>query len=84
MENDVADHIGADVILPKSAMNVTLDGINIQDNSNKSSDGFFSYIYTPIDAVGTMRCPWTISSAEIAALIRSATCSLNVCTPSSN
>jgi len=37
--------------LPKGALNVTIDGMNTQDNMLKSSDGFFSYIYTPIDAV---------------------------------
>jgi hypothetical protein len=37
--------------LPKGALNITLDGMNTQDNLLKSSDGFFSYIYTPIDAV---------------------------------
>lgn len=37
--------------LPKGALNVTVDGMNTQDNLLKSSDGFFSYIYTPIDAV---------------------------------
>jgi hypothetical protein len=37
--------------LPKGALNITIDGMNTQDNLLKSSDGFFSYIYTPIDAV---------------------------------
>jgi len=37
--------------LPRGALNVTIDGMNTQDNLLKSSDGFFSYIYTPIDAV---------------------------------
>lgn len=37
--------------LPKGALNVTVDGMNTQDSLLKSSDGFFSYIYTPIDAV---------------------------------
>ena len=37
--------------LPKGALNVTIDGMNTQDSLLKSSDGFFSYIYTPIDAV---------------------------------
>ena len=30
--------------LPKGAINITIDGINTQDNYFKSSDGFFSYI----------------------------------------
>lgn len=33
--------------LPQSSLNVTQDGINIQDNSNKSSDGFFNAIFPP-------------------------------------
>src|ERR1700722_17881828 len=37
--------------LPKGALNVTIDGMNTQDNMLKSSDGFFSYVYTPVDAV---------------------------------
>ena len=35
--------------LPQSALNVTLDGINIQDNSNRSSDGFFNAIFPRAD-----------------------------------
>ena len=30
--------------LPKGALNITIDGMNTQDNMLKSSDGFFSYI----------------------------------------
>src|SRR5262249_15723199 len=46
--------------LPQAAMNVTLDGINIQDNSNKSSDGFFNAIFPRADAIEEM----TVSSAS--------------------
>src|SRR5262245_56370210 len=49
--------------LPQSAMNVTLDGINIQDNSNKSSDGFFNNIFPRAEAIEEM----TISSAAAGA-----------------
>jgi hypothetical protein len=49
--------------LPQSAMNVTLDGINIQDNSNKSSDGFFNAIFPRADAIEEM----TVSSAAAGA-----------------
>jgi len=38
--------------LPKGAINVTVDGMNTQDSLLKSNDGFFSYIYTPVDAGG--------------------------------
>ena len=49
--------------LPQSALNVTLDGINIQDNSNRSSDGFFNAIFPRADAVEEM----TVSSASAGA-----------------
>ena len=49
--------------LPQSAMNVTLDGINIQDNSNKSGDGFFNAIFPRADAIEEM----TITSAAAGA-----------------
>ncbi len=45
--------------LPQSALNVTMDGINIQDNSNRSSDGFFNAIFPRADLVEEM----TVSSA---------------------
>lgn len=37
--------------LPKGAINITFDGINVQDNLLRSSDGFFTYIRPRIDAV---------------------------------
>ena len=37
--------------LPKGALNITLDGINVQDNSLKSSDGFFTYVRPRTDAM---------------------------------
>jgi hypothetical protein len=37
--------------LPKGALNLTIDGMNTQDNNLKSSDGYFSYIYPSIDAL---------------------------------
>jgi Carboxypeptidase regulatory-like domain len=40
--------------LPQSALNTTLDGINIQDNSNRSSDGFFLGIFPRADAIEEM------------------------------
>ena len=49
--------------MPQSALNVTMDGINIQDNSNKSSDGFFNAIFPRADAIEEM----TISSAAAGA-----------------
>jgi hypothetical protein len=37
--------------LPKGALNITIDGMNSQDNLLKSSDGFFSYILPSVDAL---------------------------------
>ena len=49
--------------LPQAGLNVTLDGINIQDNSNRSSDGFFNAIFPRADTVEEM----TVSSASAGA-----------------
>src|SRR5215469_4446943 len=49
--------------MPQSALNVTKDGINIQDNSNKSSDGFFNAIFPRADAIEEM----TITAAAAGA-----------------
>jgi hypothetical protein len=45
--------------LPQSAIDITLDGINIQDNYNKTTDGFFTRVPPSIDSVEEV----TISSA---------------------
>lgn len=37
--------------LPKGAINITLDGINIQDNLLKSNDGFFTIVQARLDAI---------------------------------
>jgi hypothetical protein len=37
--------------MPKGALNITIDGMNTQDNNLKSSDGYFSYIYPSVDAL---------------------------------
>ena len=37
--------------LPGSAVNITLDGVNIQDNTLKSSDGFFTIVQPRTDAI---------------------------------
>ena len=46
--------------LPKGSMNITLDGINVQDNDLKSSDGFFTYIQPKTDAVGEVTMSSTV------------------------
>ncbi|MGH9348667.1 MAG: TonB-dependent receptor domain-containing protein [Vicinamibacterales bacterium] len=37
--------------LPQSTINMTLDGVNIQDNTLKSTDGFFAIVGPRLDAV---------------------------------
>ncbi len=37
--------------LPNSAIDITQDGINIQDNFNKSTDGFFTRVSPSLDSV---------------------------------
>jgi hypothetical protein len=37
--------------LPENAINITLDGINVQDNFNKTGDGFFARVAPRLDAV---------------------------------
>ena len=49
--------------LPQSALNTTMDGINIQDNSNRSSDGFFLGMFPRADAIEEM----TVTSAAAGA-----------------
>jgi hypothetical protein len=46
--------------LPASATNITIDGINVQDNYLKSSDGFFARINPRMDAVEEV----TVSTAN--------------------
>ena len=49
--------------LPRGALNVTIDGMNTQDNMLKSSDGFFSYIYPTVDSLEEL----TVSSSAAGA-----------------
>jgi Carboxypeptidase regulatory-like domain len=45
--------------LPQSALNITIDGINVQDNFNKAADGFYSRVDARLDAIEEV----TISTA---------------------
>ena len=45
--------------LPQGTINITLDGVNIQDNTNRTTDGFFAMIAPRLDAVEEI----TVSSA---------------------
>src|SRR5262245_28995617 len=37
--------------LPENAINITLDGVNVQDNFNKTGDGFFARVSPRLDAI---------------------------------
>lgn len=52
--------------LPKGSLNITMDGINVQDNLGKSSDGFFTYIRPRIDAVDEVTVSTATPGAESA------------------
>lgn len=53
--------------LPKGSLNITLDGINVQDNLLKSSDGFFTSTQAKADAVDEMTVSSATPGAESAA-----------------
>ncbi len=52
--------------LPSSAYNVTIDGLNTQDNLLKSTDGFFSYISPSVDAIQEVTLSTATPGAESA------------------
>ena len=52
--------------LPKSSVNLTLDGVNIQDNFLRSSDGFFTQIQAKSDAVSEVTVSTAVPGAESA------------------
>ena len=37
--------------LAKGAINITMDGVNVQDNNGKSTDGFYTYVRPRLDAI---------------------------------
>src|SRR5262245_12279856 len=50
--------------LPRGALNVTIDGMNTQDNMLKSSDGFFSFIYPTVDSLDELTVTTSAGSAD--------------------
>ena len=50
--------------LPKGALNITIDGINVQDNLLKSNDGFFTYVRPRTDAVAEVTTSTSNPGAE--------------------
>jgi len=52
--------------LSQSAINITIDGVNTQDNSNKNGDGFFSMITPRLDAMEEVTVSTATPGAESA------------------
>jgi len=50
--------------LPKGALNISMDGINVQDNLLKSNDGFFTYVRPRTDAVSEVTVSTTTPGSE--------------------
>jgi len=50
--------------LPRGAINITIDGINTQDNELKSSDGFFSYIMPSVDSLEEVTLTTSAAGAD--------------------
>ncbi len=48
----------------KAAINITTDGINVQDNQGKSTDGFYTYVRPRTDAVEEVTVSTGASGAE--------------------
>lgn len=53
--------------LPKGAINISIDGVNVQDNTLRSSDGFFTYIRPRIDAIEEVQVSTATPGAEASA-----------------
>lgn len=50
--------------LPKGALNITIDGLNVQDNLLGSSNGFFTCIRPRIDAIEEVKVSAATPGAE--------------------
>ncbi|HEX8071826.1 MAG TPA: TonB-dependent receptor [Pyrinomonadaceae bacterium] len=50
--------------LPYGALNITIDGANVQDNLIKSGDGFFTYVRPRIDAIDEVTVSTATPGAE--------------------
>src|SRR5262245_22384257 len=50
--------------LPKGALNISLDGVNVQDNTLKSSDGVFTFVRARIDAIDEVTLSTATPGAE--------------------
>lgn len=52
--------------LPTGSINITLDGVNVQDNSNRLGDGFFMYIRPLMDSIEEITVSTSTPGAESA------------------
>lgn len=52
--------------LPSGSISITLDGVNVQDNSNRAGDGFFMYIRPLMDSVEEITVSTATPGAESA------------------
>ena len=50
--------------LPQGTINITLDGVNIQDNTNRTTDGFFAIVSPRLDAVEEITVSTAAQGAE--------------------
>jgi hypothetical protein len=52
--------------LPQNTINITIDGVNTQDNFNKTGDGFFSFISPRLDSIEEVTVSTATPGAESA------------------
>ena len=52
--------------LPRSAINITIDGVNTQDNNNKTTEGLFSLISPRLDAIEEVTVSTATAGADAA------------------
>ena len=52
--------------LPTGTINITIDGVNAQDNNNRTTDGFFMYIRPMLDSVEEITVSTSTPGAESA------------------
>jgi hypothetical protein len=50
--------------LPKDALNITMDGVNVQDQVLKGSDGFFTFVRPRVDAIDEVTVSTSNPGAE--------------------
>lgn len=52
--------------LPKGSISITIDGVDVQDNLLRSSDGFFTYVRPRVDAIEEVTVSTAAGGAETA------------------